>query len=175
MNDKIKNYFILFVGIVLGLGIMFFFKTYKIEKRTEQITQKVGNTFEYPKKKVENKQENYKDNNSENKDITALTQEDVVVDYVKENHELPNYYIKKSEARSRGWVPAQGNLCEAVPGKAIGGDKFSNREGQLPKGVQYFEADLNYICGRRQTDRMVYTKSGDVWVTHDHYKTFEKK
>ena len=98
-----------------------------------------------------------------------------MVAYVKKNHHLPDYYITKSKARKNGWVPSKGNLCEVLPGKAIGGDRFSNREGRLPKEVQYYEADLNYLCGHRQTDRMVFTTKGEVWVTYDHYKTFQKK
>ena len=107
--------------------------------------------------------------------IDELTNENTVINYVKQNHQLPNYYITKNEAKKLGWNPSQGNLCEVLPGKAIGGDKFSNREKQLPKGEQYFEADVNYNCGNRNADRIVFTKNGDVYLTKDHYKTFEEK
>lgn len=107
--------------------------------------------------------------------IDELTNENVVINYVKINYKLPDYYVTKAKARDQGWVASEGNLCDALPGKAIGGDKFSNREKLLPKGNQYFEADVNYQCGRRNADRIVYTKNGDVWLTKDHYKTFEKK
>ena len=98
-----------------------------------------------------------------------------MIDYVKANHKLPDYYITKSEARNQGWNASAGNLCEVLPGRAIGGDKFSNREKTLPKGDQYFEADVNYNCGKRNADRIVFTKNGDVWLTKNHYKSFEKK
>ncbi|MCH5717378.1 ribonuclease domain-containing protein [Niabella hibiscisoli] len=64
-----------------------------------------------------------------------------------------------------------------LPGRAIGGDVFSNREGGLPSAEKrkWFEADLNYKCGRRNADRLLYSNDGLVYVTYDHYKTFQQK
>lgn len=109
--------------------------------------------------------------------IDRLTHEDIVVAYIKEYGHLPDYYITKSEAKKSGWIPAEGNLCDVLPGKAIGGDKFGNFEGNLPKkkGRKYTEADINYNCGRRGADRVVYSNDGLIFITHDHYKTFEPK
>lgn len=108
------------------------------------------------------------------KDINSLTKETVVVSFVKKNKKLPEYYITKKEAREKGWNAADGNLCDVLPGKAIGGDVFSNREGSLPKsdGRKWFEADLNYNCGRRNADRLLFSNDGLIYVTYDHYKTF---
>ncbi|WP_312901709.1 ribonuclease domain-containing protein, partial [Chryseobacterium taichungense] len=61
------------------------------------------------------------------------------------------------------------------PGKAIGGDRFGNREKSLPEGMSYFEADVNYHCGNRNGDRIVFTENGDVYLTKDHYKSFKKQ
>ncbi len=110
-------------------------------------------------------------------DIDKLTREAVVVSYVKENGRLPDYYITKSHAREQGWIASKGNLCEVLPGKAIGGDVFTNREKQLPirKGRTYYEADLNYNCGNRNAHRLIFSNDGLIYVTHDHYKTFEEK
>ena len=109
--------------------------------------------------------------------IDQLTREEVVVPYVKKHRQLPGYYIKKSEAREKGWEAAKGNLCDVLPGKAIGGDVFSNREGSLPAAEKrkWFEADLNYKCGRRNADRLLYSSDGLIYVTYDHYKTFQRK
>lgn len=109
--------------------------------------------------------------------IDRLTEEDIVVAYIKEYGRLPDYYITKSEAKKSGWIPSEGNLCDVLPGKAIGGDKFGNFEGNLPQknGRKYTEADLNYNCGRRGADRVVYSNDGLIFITHDHYKTFEPK
>lgn len=165
MNDKNKTILYLFIGFILGAVLMYFFKTYTIKKIDEAPSQNSWN------KPVNS--ETHRHQNSGN--ISELTKEDEVVSYVKQNHHLPDFYITKSEARRNGWNPSQGNLCDAMPGKAIGGDHFSNREGKLPEGKQYFEADVNYKCGHRQADRIVFTKDGKVWSTHDHYRTFQQK
>ena len=109
--------------------------------------------------------------------IDQLTKETVVVPYVRKNKKLPDYYITKSEARQNGWVASTGNLCDVLPGKAIGGDVFSNREKGLPtaRKRKWFEADLNYNCGRRNADRLLFSNDGLIYVTYDHYKTFQKK
>lgn len=120
-------------------------------------------------------QELIKEPNSD--EIWDLTDEKIVIPYLKKHQRLPDYYITKGEARKLGWVARDGNLCEVLPGKAIGGDRFGNREGKLPKksGRQYFEADLNYNCGRRNADRVVYSNDGLIYLTKDHYKTFQKQ
>ncbi|MBO9619296.1 MAG: ribonuclease [Niabella sp.] len=109
--------------------------------------------------------------------IEALTKEAVVVPYVKQTGHLPDYYITKREARSRGWEPSAGNLCNVLPGRAIGGDNFSNRERALPEkeGRRWFEADINFSCGRRNSDRLLFSSDHLVFVTKDHYQTFQEK
>ncbi|MCF3109820.1 ribonuclease [Niabella sp. CC-SYL272] len=109
--------------------------------------------------------------------IETLTSEAVVVPYIKKTGQLPDCYITKQEARKRGWNPSEGNLCEALPGRAIGGDVFTNRQKALPvkSGRTWYEADLNYACGRRNADRMLFSSDRLVFVTKDHYQTFEEK
>lgn len=121
--------------------------------------------------------EDLKSNNSQTaEDIEELTDEKVVVAYLKKHKKLPAYYITKGQAKSKGWVPSKGNLCEVLPGRAIGGDNFSNREGRLPKkkGRKYFEADINYDCGRRDAQRLVYSNDGLIFITKDHYNSFQE-
>ena len=67
--------------------------------------------------------------------------------YIHEFSELPPNYITKEEAQALGWDSSQGNLWEVADKKSIGGDRFSNREGSLPKayGRQYYECDINYM------------------------------
>ncbi len=109
--------------------------------------------------------------------IETLTSEAVVVPYIKKTGRLPDCYITKQEARSNGWIASKGNLCEVLPGKAIGGDIFTNRQRALPVkgGRTWYEADLNYECGRRNTDRILFSSDRLVFVTKDHYQTFEEK
>ncbi|MTD25842.1 ribonuclease domain-containing protein [Erwinia sorbitola] len=108
--------------------------------------------------------------------ISELTKQQRVADYLRQHQKLPDYYIRKGDARRQGWDPAKGNLCSVLPGRAIGGDRFSNREGGLPEknGRSWFEADVNYQCGRRGTDRMLYSSDGLIYVTRDHYRHFEQ-
>ncbi|WOC53034.1 ribonuclease N [Bergeyella porcorum] len=160
MNFKIiKTLLILAVGIVIGTLL-----PRLLEKN--EATQEEMNTFSETKEVSRT---------SDSKEIDELTSEEVVIPFVKQNGTLPSYYLTKSEAKKKGWIPSRGNLCEVLPGQAIGGDRFSNREGKLPKGEQYFEADVNYNCGNRGADRIVFTKKGEVWLTHNHYKSFQKQ
>lgn len=46
---------------------------------------------------------------------------------------LPDNYITKDEARALGWEG--GSVENYLDGAAIGGDRFGNREGLLPKAA----------------------------------------
>lgn len=110
-------------------------------------------------------------------DVKKLSSETIVIPYLKEHHKLPDYYITKKKARQMGWNANEGNLCDKLPGKVIGGDVFFNRENSLPNknGRKWFEADLNYNCGHRGKDRLIFSNDGLIFVTYNHYKTFEPK
>jgi hypothetical protein len=170
MNPKLKTLLFFLVGAFAGISVMFLITNYKIEKRNEYAKELRENQSQ-KKTDIDADTKNASDGNS----IEELTNEEKVISYVKSNHKLPDYYITKSEAKNRGWIASKGNLCEVLPGKAIGGDKFSNREKSLPEGEQYYEADVNYSCGNRGADRIVFTENGDIWLTKNHYKSFEKK
>lgn len=171
MSNKLRPLFFILLGLLFGMSAMYIFNNYKIEKKDHAGSSK-SEKISYGSTSSEERNTNY---SSTQQSIDQLTEEKTVIDYVKRNHRLPDYYITKSDARKQGWNPSQGNLCEILPGKAIGGDKFSNREGNLPKGERYFEADVNYNCGNRNADRIVFTEDGDVYLTKNHYKSFEKQ
>lgn len=90
-----------------------------------------------------------------------------------ETGRLPLRYMRKDEAARLGWRPGV-DLCKVAPGRAIGGDIFSNREDRLPKarGRRYYEADLDYACGKREANRLVFSNDGLMFVTTDHYRSF---
>jgi len=113
----------------------------------------------------------------EQADITTLTSEDIVIAFLKTKGQLPDYYVTKKQAHEAGWQTKSGDLCKVLPGKAIGGDYFGNFQHKLPvkKGRKYFEADLNYQCGKRSADRIIFSNDGLIYVTKDHYKTFQQK
>ncbi|MDR2121902.1 MAG: ribonuclease [Flavobacteriaceae bacterium] len=110
-------------------------------------------------------------------DVKNLSSEQVIISYLKNNHHLPDYYVTRKKAEKSGWIPQKENLCDVLPGKVIGGDVFTNRQNAVPdkKGRKWFEADLNYTCGIRGTDRVVFSNDGLIFVTYDHYNTFEQR
>ena len=90
---------------------------------------------------------------------------------------LPACYLTKRDGEERGWRPGR-DLWRVAPGTAIGGDRFGNREGRLPARNRYVEADLDYAGGRRGAARLVYARDTRgrwlIWVTTDHYRSFEE-
>lgn len=107
------------------------------------------------------------------RDGSYTSKEDVAL-YLKTYGELPSNFITKSEAQKLGWVSSKGNLHDVAPGKSIGGDRFGNYEGLLPKksGRQYYECDIDYTGGFRAAKRIVYSNDGLIYYTDDHYETF---
>ena len=106
------------------------------------------------------------------------SKEDVAL-YLHIYGKLPSNFITKNEAEDLGWKQKQGEagqLHVAAPGKSIGGSKFGNYEGLLPKakGRQYYECDINYVKGNRGAERIVYSNDGLIFYTGDHYETFEQ-
>lgn len=121
--------------------------------------------------------DNSKENNEEeirlDRNGHYYSKDDVAL-YLHTYGELPSNYLTKSEANDLGWNAREGNLWDVTDRGVIGGDRFGNREGLLPKGEQYYEADVNYNGGYRDAERLVYTKEGKViYYTGDHYESFE--
>lgn len=107
------------------------------------------------------------------RDGTYTSKEDVAL-YLYLYGELPDNFITKSEAEALGWEG--GSVEPYAPGKCIGGDKFGNREGLLPKasGRQYYECDIDTLGqNSRGAKRIVFSNDGLVYYTDDHYETFE--
>ena len=108
-------------------------------------------------------------------DGSYTAKEDVAL-YLHLYGHLPENYLTKSEARDLGWDSYAGNLWEVAPGMSIGGDRFGNYEGLLPKeeGRTYFECDIGYEGGRRNARRIIFSNDGLIFYTEDHYETFEQ-
>ncbi|MFJ5964496.1 ribonuclease [Bacillus sp. NPDC093026] len=108
--------------------------------------------------------------------LAVINTFDGVADYLIRYKRLPDNYITKSQAIALGWVASKGNLAEVAPGKSIGGDIFSNREGRLPSasGRTWREADINYVSGFRNADRLLYSSDWLIYKTTDHYATFTR-
>lgn len=87
---------------------------------------------------------------------------------------LPNKYITKKVAHTMGWNSILGNWRKKIPDAVIGGDIYNNYNKKLPtiSGRIWYEADINYNGGYRNSHRIVYSNDGLMFVTYDHYNTF---
>ena len=102
-------------------------------------------------------------------DGSYFSKNDVAL-YIHTYGKLPSNFITKKQAQALGW--SGGSVEDYAPGKAIGGDYYSNYEGTLPSG-SYHECDIN-TNGRRSrgAERIVYSSDGRVYYTSDHYESF---
>ncbi|MBP5416838.1 MAG: ribonuclease [Clostridiales bacterium] len=101
------------------------------------------------------------------------TSKDDVALYIHTYGHLPKNFVTKNEARAKGWEG--GSLEDYFPGASIGGDKFGNREGALPKksGRTYTECDIDTKGKKsRGAKRIVFSNDGLIYYTDDHYETF---
>lgn len=86
---------------------------------------------------------------------------------------LPDYYISEDDARARGWSNGKSPV-KYVPGKMLTGGVYENSNGHLPQapGRIWYEADINYYEGRRNSHRVLWSSDGLIFVTYDHYEIF---
>lgn len=103
------------------------------------------------------------------------TSKEEVALYIHLYGDLPDNYVTKQEAEDAGW--SGGNVERYTgEGTAIGGSRFGNREGLLPKeqGRTYTECDIDTV-GRssRGARRVVFSNDGLIYYTGDHYESFE--
>lgn len=83
---------------------------------------------------------------------------------------LPDNYISKSQGNA-----LYGSYKNIPSNMNIGGDRFYNKEGLLPSGYTYYECDIGTTGGRnRGAKRIVFTTSGIVYYTDDHYRSFTR-
>ena len=61
------------------------------------------------------------------------------------------------------------NLHQVTDKGVIGGDIYRNKDGRI-----WYEADINYTGGIRNSSRILYSNDGLVFVTYDHYFTFNQ-
>lgn len=98
---------------------------------------------------------------------------DDVAEYLHLYGELPPNYITKAKAEDLGW--SGGSVEKYAPGKCIGGSRFGNYEGLLPKksGRVYYECDIDTLGeSSRGAKRIVYSNDGLIYYTDDHYESF---
>lgn len=106
-------------------------------------------------------------------DGVYTTKEDLAL-YIHTYGHLPGNFVTKSEAEAAGWNG--GSVESVLPGKCIGGDRFGNREGLLPKaaGRVWTECDVNSLgASSRGAERIVFSNDGLIYYSPDHYESFE--
>ena len=93
---------------------------------------------------------------------------------LKNEGKLPEYYISYDKAESLGYRNFLGNLKNIAPDCTITKGEYKNRNGHLPSqnGRIWYEADINYKLGFRNSQRVIYSNDGLIFVTYDHYQTF---
>lgn len=98
---------------------------------------------------------------------------DEVALYIHTYGHLPSNYITKKQAQNLGWNG--GSLKRFAPGCCIGGDRFGNYEGLLPKakGRTYTECDIGTMnADSRGAKRIIFSNDGLIYYTDDHYESF---
>ena len=106
-------------------------------------------------------------------DGSYTTKEDVAL-YIHTYGCLPANFVTKAEAEKAGW--SGGPVDKYLPGCAIGGNRFGNREGLLPDapGRTWTECDINTVgASGRGAERIVFSNDGLIYYTADHYESFE--
>ena len=99
---------------------------------------------------------------------------DEVALYIYTYGRLPDNFVSKAEAEDAGW--SGGSVERYIPGAAIGGSRFGNYEGLLPKakGRTWLECDINtHGKSSRGAERIVFSNDGLIYYTPDHYESFE--
>lgn len=107
-------------------------------------------------------------------DGVYTTKDDVAL-YIHTYGKLPPNFITKTEAQKLGW--SGGGLDGYADGKCIGGDRFGNYEGLLPKksGRTYTECDIDTLHAKsRGEKRIIFSNDGLIFYTEDHYESFEQ-
>lgn len=95
--------------------------------------------------------------------------------YLKAYGKLPDYYITKEEAKEKyGWVQGKNTISGKAPGKMIGGNTYYNIPPNLPQkeGRIWYECDVDYESGSRNTKRLYYSNDGLMFYSPDHGRTF---
>ena len=114
--------------------------------------------------------------NLEVKKNGEYTDKDHVALYIHTYGTVPSNYVTKNKARKAGWDNTKGNLWDVLPGKSIGGGGFYNDDHMMPDDDyrEWFECDIDYNGGYRNSKRIIYSNDGLIYYTDDHYNTFQR-
>ncbi|MBQ2676861.1 MAG: minor capsid protein [Clostridia bacterium] len=93
--------------------------------------------------------------------------------WIKFTGKLPDYYVSQKELENLGW--RRGNkVSKFIEKKMLFGGVYKNKNNHLPetKNRIWYEADINYTQGKRNSQRILWSNDGLIFVTYDHYQTF---
>lgn len=184
-----KKLFALLMCLMFSLMVMVGCKAEKPAEKQTSITvtaQPMAKQTTQPTNKQTNKQTINKTNTSANAANISANSGKIKIDrngqykdkehvaqYIYQFKTLPSNYITKNQAKKLGWQ-SKGTLDKVAPGKSIGGDRYGDYEGKLPKanGRKWTECDIDYVKGGRNAKRIVFSNDGLIYYTGDHYKTF---
>ena len=93
--------------------------------------------------------------------------------WLKNIGKLPEYYETMERFKEEGWSNGE-SPSKYLSGKMLTRGIYGNDNGVLPQkpGRIWYEADINYYFGKRNSHRIVWSNDGLVFATYDHYKTF---
>ena len=94
--------------------------------------------------------------------------------YLKQYGVLPDYYITKETAINEyGWRQGKNTMAGKAPGKMIGGNIYENSDRILPErsGRIWYECDVDYESGGRNSKRLFYSNDGLMFYSTDHGQT----
>ena len=84
------------------------------------------------------------------------------------------YNYQEEAKKEYGWKQGKNTLAGKAPGKMIGGDLYFNIPPILPEkeGRIWYECDVDYESGGRNTKRLYYSNDGLMFYSPDHGRTF---
>ena len=86
---------------------------------------------------------------------------------------LSDYYVSQKELELLGWRKGD-KVSKFTTEKMLFGGTYKNINQHLPhaEGRVWYEADINYKLGKRNSQRILWSNDGLIFVTYDHYQTF---
>ncbi len=92
---------------------------------------------------------------------------------LKYNGVLPDCYISLQDLKLLGWKKGK-FVSNYAADKLLTKGVYQNRNRHLPQEDNrvWYEADINYTTGKRNSQRILWSNDGLIFVTYDHYETF---
>ena len=95
---------------------------------------------------------------------------------LRQDGQLPQRYLTKNEAVARRLAAGRRSVPLPPPARrsAATASAIAKAGCRGRAGAQWYEADLDFNCGRRGGKRLVWSSDGLIYVTTDHYQTFRE-